>query len=80
MGLVAAAGKVNHAVEAGEGCAVALVAMAVELLLGEDISTVLEGRGQYGRHPGAGRVCGAMHAMWTGEGSVEGSGAREGKD
>jgi hypothetical protein len=43
VGLVAGAREVDHAVEAGEGCAVALVAVAVELLLCEDISTVLEG-------------------------------------
>jgi hypothetical protein len=38
---VAGALEVHHAVEAGEGGAVALVTVGVELLLGEDIPTVL---------------------------------------
>lgn len=41
VGSVAGAVKVHHAVEAGVGGGVALVAMGVEFLLGEDISTGL---------------------------------------
>jgi hypothetical protein len=41
MGLVAVALEVGHAIEAGEGSAITLVAVAVELLLGENVSTVL---------------------------------------
>jgi hypothetical protein len=41
MGLVAVALEMDHAVEAGEGGAITLIAVAVEFLLGEDVSTVL---------------------------------------
>lgn len=41
MGAVAVALKVHHAVQAGEGGAIALVAMGIEFLLGEDIPTAL---------------------------------------
>lgn len=41
MRSVAGAVEVHHAVEAGEGRPIALVSMAVELLLGEDVPTVL---------------------------------------
>ena len=41
VSLVAGALKVDHAVQAGVRCAIALVAMAVKLLLGKDIPTVL---------------------------------------
>lgn len=42
MRAILGAVEVCHAVEAGVGSAAALVAMAVELLLGEDISTLLD--------------------------------------
>lgn len=55
----------DHAVEAGKGRAIALVAVAVELLLCEDVSTAL------------GRYCQlAMHS--PGEGPIEGAGQRRG--
>jgi hypothetical protein len=41
VGSVAGALEVRHAVQAGIRCAIALVAVAVELLLGKDIPTVL---------------------------------------
>jgi hypothetical protein len=41
MGSVAGALEVDHAVQAGVGCAIALVAVGVQLLLSEDIPTVL---------------------------------------
>jgi hypothetical protein len=31
----------NHAIDAGEGCAATLVAMGIELLFGENITTSL---------------------------------------
>jgi hypothetical protein len=40
---VARALEMHHAVKAGEGCAIALIAVPVELLLREDIPTVLNG-------------------------------------
>lgn len=42
MCFVFGAAKVNHAVEAGEGRASTLIPMRVELLLREDVATVLE--------------------------------------
>lgn len=42
MCFVSGAAKVNHAVEAGEGRASTLIPMRVELLLREDVATVLE--------------------------------------
>lgn len=42
VGLVGSARKVDHAIEAGKSSAIALVAMAIELLLCEDVSTALE--------------------------------------
>lgn len=44
VGLVGSAGKVDHAIEAGKSRAIALVTVAVEFLLGEDVSTALERR------------------------------------
>lgn len=41
MGFVGIAFEVDHTVQASIGGAIALVAMAIELLLGEDIPTVL---------------------------------------
>jgi hypothetical protein len=41
MGLVGSSWKVHHAVEAGKRGAIALVAVAVKLLLREDVSTAL---------------------------------------
>ena len=67
MGLVRGAGKVDHAVEAGKGRAIALVTVAIEFLLGENVSTALErhsqlamrrqGRGRHGgQRAGVGRA------------------------
>ena len=41
MRLVFGAPEVHHAVETGKGCAATLVAVAVELLLCEDVAAVL---------------------------------------
>lgn len=41
MGSVAGPLEMHHAVQAGEGCAVALVAVAIQLLFREDVPTVL---------------------------------------
>jgi len=41
VGSVAGALKVDHAVQAGIGRAIALVAMGIKLLLGKDIPTIL---------------------------------------
>lgn len=41
MGSVAVALEVHHAVQAGEAGAITLVTVRVQLLLGEDIPTVL---------------------------------------
>ena len=42
MRLVRSAGKVDHAIKAGKRRAIALVAMAVKLLLRENVSTALD--------------------------------------
>ena len=44
MGSVAGAREVDHAVEAGVGCAIALVPVRIQLLLGEYITAVLDTR------------------------------------
>ena len=54
MGAVGGASEVHHAVEAGEGSAMALVAVGVEFLLGEDVSAGLDGRG-------------SVSVLWEGE-------------
>lgn len=41
MSSVAGARKVHHAVEAGVGCAIALISVRVQLFLREDITAVL---------------------------------------
>jgi hypothetical protein len=46
MRLVAGAREVYHAVQTSEGCSIALVAMPIELLFGENISAVLLGHSQ----------------------------------
>lgn len=46
VGSVAGAREVHHAVEAGVGCAIALVPVRVQLLLGEDVTAVLVSRSQ----------------------------------
>lgn len=46
VGSVAGAREVDHAVEAGVGCAIALVPVRIQLLLGEHITAVLAGRNQ----------------------------------
>lgn len=51
MAPVGGTGEVCHAVEAGVGSAPALVAVRVEFLLGEDISTALEWQSQSVPHP-----------------------------
>lgn len=50
VGLVGGARKVDHAIEAGKSSAIALVAMAIELLLCEDVSTALDGQSQLPMH------------------------------
>ena len=42
MRSVVIASKMRHAVQAGKGCGVALVAMIVKFLLGEDVAASLE--------------------------------------
>jgi hypothetical protein len=61
VGFVRSAREVNHAVEARKGRAIALVAMSVELLLCENVSTALDGHSQHAMH-GQGRD------PWWGEG------------
>ena len=54
VGLVRSSREVHHAVEAGKGRAIALVAVAVKLLLCEDVSTVLSRHSQHTMHVYAG--------------------------
>lgn len=61
MSAVFGAVEVHHAVDAGKGGAATLVGMRVQLLLGEDVSTVLfKGR------------AGQLHGIPGGEGPMEG--------
>lgn len=48
MSSVARAREMDHAVEAGVRCAIALVPMRIQLLLGEHITAVLVNRSQRG--------------------------------
>jgi hypothetical protein len=48
MSSILRAGKMRHAINAGESCAVAAVAVRIELLLGEDVTTFLERSGLEG--------------------------------
>lgn len=47
MSSVLDAGEVNHAINASEGGAVAAVSMRIKLLLGEDVTTRLAGKGDH---------------------------------
>ena len=66
MGAVAVALKVHHAVQAGERGAIALVAMGIEFLLGEDIPTALHaavgGQRRPSCHPAVGGAGGVASA------------------
>lgn len=50
VGFVRSSREVHHAVEAGKGRAIALVAVAVKLLLCEDVSTALDRHSQHTMH------------------------------
>ena len=50
MRLIRRSREVHHAIEACKGGTIALVAMSVELLLCEDVSTALEGRSKHLMH------------------------------
>lgn len=47
VGSVAGAREMDHTVEAGIGCAIALVPVRIQLLLGEHIAAILDSRSQY---------------------------------
>lgn len=70
MGAVAVALKVHHAVQAGEGGAIALVAMGIEFLLGEDIPTALHAA------VGGQRLSCHRSSSWRGRGGVASAGGK----
>jgi len=77
VGAIAGALEVHHAVEAGVGGGVALVAVSIELLLGEDVAAVLRAqdggqRGSQSRARGMGVWCKHKHTSQENDTMVEG--------
>jgi hypothetical protein len=62
MGSVAGAREVNHAVKASVGCAITLVSVRIQLLLGENITAVLGNCHQLQCISKGGGVCRGMRA------------------